>query len=81
MHVPLSFRKIWSDRMQVLGVRVGLPTAIPLLTKAVMAGFPTPADDFIEDEIDLPRLLVTNLLVTFLVRVADDRTLVAKSQE
>ncbi len=39
--------------MQVLGVTVGLPTPIPILARAVRAGFPSPADDFIEEEIDL----------------------------
>ena len=36
------------------------------------AGFPSPADDFVEEEIDLQRLLVTNRPATFLVRVAGD---------
>ncbi len=36
------------------------------------AGFPSPADDFIEEEIDLQRLLITNRPATFLVRVAGD---------
>ena len=36
------------------------------------AGFPSPADDFIEEEIDLQRLLITNRAATFLVRVAGD---------
>lgn len=44
--------------MQVLGALVGRPTPIPILLKAVHAGFPSPADDFIEDEIDLQRLLI-----------------------
>ena len=34
--------------------------------------FPSPADDFIEEEIGLQRLLVANRLATFLVRVAGD---------
>lgn len=46
--------------MQVLGALVGRPTPIPILLKAVHAGFPSPADDFIEDEIDLQRLLIAN---------------------
>ena len=31
----------------------GLQVPLPILAKAVKAGFPSPADDFIEQEIDL----------------------------
>jgi DNA polymerase V len=51
---------------------VGLPTPLPLLRMSVPAGFPSPADDFIEEEIDLQRLLIANRPATFLVRVAGD---------
>ena len=64
--------------MQVSGVIVGLPTPIPILGSAVRAGFPSPADDFIEDEIDLQRLLIANRPATFLVRVAGDSMLLAR---
>ena len=64
--------------MQVSGVMVGLPTPIPILAAAVRAGFPSPADDFIEEEIDLQRLLIANRPATFLVRVAGDSMLLAR---
>lgn len=64
--------------MQVSGIVVGLPTPIPMLAKSVAAGFPSPADDFIEDEIDLQRLLITNRPATFLVRVSGDSMLLAR---
>lgn len=64
--------------MQVLTVTIGLPTPVPILAKAVRAGFPSPADDFIEDEIDLQRLLIANRPATFLVRVAGDSMVLAK---
>lgn len=48
---------------------------LPLLRMAVPAGFPSPADDFIEEEIDLQRLLIANRPATFLVRVAGDSML------
>ena len=44
-------------------------TILPMLFYAVSAGFPSPADDFIENEIDLSRLLISNRPATFLVRV------------
>lgn len=64
--------------MQVLNVTIGLPTPVPILAEAVRAGFPSPADDFIEDEIDLQRLLIANRPATFLVRVAGDSMVLAK---
>ncbi len=36
------------------------------------AGFPSPADDFIEEAIDLQALLIRNRPATFLFRVAGD---------
>ena len=41
----------------------------PLLMALVEAGFPSPADDWIEDELDLNRLLVKKPHATFFLRV------------
>ena len=64
--------------MQVSGIDIGLPRPIPILAKAVRAGFPSPADDFVEEEIDLQRLLIANRPATFLVRVAGDSMVLAR---
>ena len=56
--------------MQIASITFGSP--LPLLSRAVSASFPSPADDFAEEEIDLTRLLVANRAATFLVRVAGD---------
>jgi DNA polymerase V len=45
---------------------------LPLVGRAVHAGFPSPADDFIEEMIDLNRVLVENPTATFLWRVVGD---------
>lgn len=58
--------------MQAIGIILGFPIPLPLLARPVAAGFPSPADDFIEEEIDLHRLLIVNGPATFLVRVAGD---------
>ena len=58
--------------MQIVGVAFGMPMPVPLLARPVRAGFPSPADDFIEEAIDLQRLLVVNRAATFIVRVAGD---------
>jgi DNA polymerase V len=44
----------------------------PLLAKAVPAGFPSPADDYAEERIDLNDHLVTHKEATFFVRVQGD---------
>lgn len=46
--------------------------SIPLVGQAVHAGFPSPADDFIEEMIDLNQVLVQNPTATFLWRVIGD---------
>ena len=64
--------------MQVYDVAIGLPMPLPILAKAVRAGFPSPADDFIEEEIDLQRLLISNRPGTFLVRVSGGSMILAR---
>lgn len=43
---------------------------LPLFGSRVPAGFPSPADDFIEQALDLNDLLITNPPATFFVRVS-----------
>lgn len=45
---------------------------VPFIGQTVHAGFPSPADDFIEDMIDLNQVLVRNPTATFLWRVVGD---------
>ena len=58
--------------MQIAAVRPSSPMPLPLLARAVSAGFPSPADDFVEAEIDLQALLVENRAATFLMRGRGD---------
>jgi len=44
----------------------------PLFSRGVSAGFPSPADDYIDRELDLNEYLITNPAATFFVRVAGD---------
>ena len=46
--------------------------AIPLLTDSVSAGFPSPADDYTEENIDLNEHLIRNPFSTFFLRVKGD---------
>ena len=47
----------------------------PLYSHSISAGFPSPADDYIEDKLDLNELLVTNKPATFFLRVKGDSML------
>ncbi|MCK5911039.1 MAG: translesion error-prone DNA polymerase V autoproteolytic subunit [Caulobacter sp.] len=53
-------------------VVVGLPLPLPLVGFRICCGFPSPADDWIEDAIDVSRLVVTNPAATFLWRASGD---------
>lgn len=44
----------------------------PLYSGRVQAGFPSPADDYIEDKIDLNKHLIKKPSATFLVRASGD---------
>ncbi|WP_082461206.1 translesion error-prone DNA polymerase V autoproteolytic subunit [Devosia sp. Leaf64] len=48
------------------------PVYVPLVGRTVHAGFPSPADDFIEEMIDLNQVLIENPTATFLWRVVGD---------
>lgn len=42
---------------------------VPLMMNSVKAGFPSPAEDFIESQLDLNELLIDHPTATFFVRV------------
>ena len=48
---------------------VGAPLAIPIFLSGVQAGFPSPAEDYIEKHLDLNDLVVKHPAATFFVRV------------
>lgn len=45
---------------------------LPLFLESVSAGFPSPADDYLEGKLDLNDYLIHNPAATFLVRVTGD---------
>ncbi len=45
---------------------------IPLFTTNVSAGFPSPAEDYIDKKIDLNEALIAHAAATFFVRVQGD---------
>ena len=53
-------------------ILVASPVRLPLMARPVAAGFPSPADDHAEGEIDLGKLLIGNRPASFIVRVSGD---------
>jgi DNA polymerase V len=50
---------------------------LPLFLEAVSAGFPSPAEDYLEGKLDLNDYLIMNPASTFLVRVTGDSMIIA----
>jgi DNA polymerase V len=49
-----------------------LPMSCPTYTSTISAGFPSPADDYIENNLDLNAMVVKHPAATFYVRVEGD---------
>ena len=52
--------------------------SVPLVGSRVAAGFPSPADDYLEHPLDFNDLLIANPAATFAVRVAGDSMIGAR---
>ena len=72
MNLPLKKPAPFPALVVPTAVRARLAVKIPLVGQSVHAGFPSSADDFIEEMIDLNQVLVTNPTATFLWRVVGD---------
>ena len=53
-------------------LKAGTHASVPLYLCRVSAGFPSPAGDYVESNIDLNEWLVRNKLATYIVRVEGD---------
>ena len=58
--------------MQLHPATIGRPIFLPAFLKPVCAGFPSPADDYLDAPIDLSRTLIRNAPATFIMTVAGD---------
>ena len=57
---------------KILDYIKGYDYKLPLYTSAVQAGFPSPADDYIEEKLDLNKHLIKHPSATFFVKVTGD---------
>lgn len=61
------------ERVEILGRAVAEPSrGAPLYLDRISAGFPSPADDYVETALDLNAYLIRNPAATFMVRVSGD---------
>lgn len=60
------------DRIEELLPDGAATVRVPVMGPSLCAGFPSPADDFVENALELPRWLVPNPPATFLWRIAGD---------
>lgn len=72
--MPITFPPLATP----LPVLIGPTSLVPMVGQYVHAGFPSPADDFIEEMIDLNAVLIQNPAATFLWRVVGDCMIDAK---
>ena len=70
-----KMRRVRPDELRVTSVsppEAGGRVGLPLYLCRVPAGFPSPAGDYVESNIDLNEWLVGNKLATYIVRVEGD---------
>ena len=58
--------------LEVLSPVISSSCTLPLFLATVPAGFPSPADDFLEERLDLNKHLIRNQAATFFVRASGD---------
>lgn len=60
------------DFCRILPLEARTSLSLPLYLSAISAGFPSPAEDYVDKRLDLNELLIRNLAATFFVRVDGD---------
>lgn len=58
--------------LEIFSVDTSTELDLPIVEAGISAGFPSPADDFLDASIDLNKILVTNKDATFYGRVKGD---------
>ena len=67
----MNITKLYStNNLTFYQASIGTAIDIPLVSSKISAGFPSPADDFLDIKIDLNKYLIKNQYTTFFVRVS-----------
>jgi len=72
MSKSLTKKQTASSIKEIFPAACGPPLRRPLFLSGVSAGFPSPADDYLDRKLDLNEHLIKNPAATFFVRVAGD---------
>jgi DNA polymerase V len=58
--------------LEIFKAEAGPPLPLPIYLANVQAGFPSPAEDYLDKTLDLNELLIAHPAATFFVRVSGD---------
>ena len=64
--------RIPESKLELIKAIIRNEYSLPLYQSKVQAGFPSPADDYIESSLDLNEYLITHPAATFMVRATGD---------
>ncbi len=67
--------------VEMYRVKSEIKVVLPLFLVCIAAGYPSPADDYIEERIDLNKKLIKHPEATYLVRVIGDSMVNARIDE
>lgn len=67
-----------SEALGIFACEIRTHLSVPMVGSRVAAGFPSPADDYLEHPLDFNELLIAHPAATFAVRVAGDSMTGAK---
>ena len=65
------------DNQKLVRCEIRTHVSVPLVGGTIAAGFPSPADDYLDRPLDFNELLIVHPAATFAVRVAGDSMIVA----
>lgn len=67
-----SVDKHWPDLSKPVRLVTRSKTRIPLMASTIRAGFPSPAEDYIQDSINLNTLMIDDPDCTFMMMASND---------
>jgi DNA polymerase V len=71
-HGNMTNQPFGQQVVSILHASINTSKPLPLFLSNIQAGFPSPADDFLEKQLDLNELMIKNGAATFFVRVVGE---------